>query len=631
MEDDDSIITSEADEDRVVQRLSVVATFGILVATIAAAIAGSLAALASVHSDDASASRVAWATYSNETMLAYNQYAANQGLNASSAQENAWRVRLLEDLAARATDPEVEGELDAQEFAALGQVKRVPSAPRPSFVSPSPAQWCRQRQSQPYDCAYEVSSAYGSTALADDQQERAYIACVSMLAIALFLFALSKMLNQPSMEKLFIWLGAVMTLIAVGWMVTEPLSTPAPQPSGAAIRSYERGWYLEQLGRPSLAGRVESLLTRATTGDPSLVDAWQELGEEELLYPSPATGTRCQRAISDLTRAWELRGSSDDTDRLAIAEVLCGEPSVAWTTLHEQSADPSRSSAEPAMALTELALGHSRPALGTLDAAVRSMIGESGGVRGPVFVTYWFDQLFAQVSALDRGSDPPPHIKSFIARMQRDEADATLADYGLRLPTAARGAWVHVTVKNAASQLGTASGMDPVTLDFRYSGLRNADVISVMWDQAGTVESDRFVSLALPGVSVLIVGGPGGPPPGSGTFVAPAVDFLLPGNYLIDVSLDATAQSPPITVSVKAPPSSAGPTVPPLTSASSATAATTPTTTSTTTTPTTPSTIPSTTTTSCPNEAVASTTTTTLLGSAAQPPFVSTCGPQSSQ
>ena len=78
MEADENIVTSEADEERETERLSVVATFGILIATIAATVAGSLAALSSFHGDDADAQRMAWATYSNEQLLGYNETAGAQ-------------------------------------------------------------------------------------------------------------------------------------------------------------------------------------------------------------------------------------------------------------------------------------------------------------------------------------------------------------------------------------------------------------------------------------------------------------------------------------------------------------------------------------------------------------------------
>jgi hypothetical protein len=215
VEIDEGIVTSEADERRERERLSVVATFGILAATIAATLAGSLAALASVHADGANAARLSWATYSNELLLAQNQYASAAGQSTNVRVENAWRAQFLADLAGDTTDPMIRAELNSDSQA--GGEPQAPTAPLPSFGSPSPAAWCRGLP-QTWDCAYEVSTAYAATSLNDDRQERAFIACVSMLAIALFLFALSKMLSQPSMEILFLGLGALITLIAIGWI-----------------------------------------------------------------------------------------------------------------------------------------------------------------------------------------------------------------------------------------------------------------------------------------------------------------------------------------------------------------------------------------------------------------------------
>ena len=174
---------------------------------------------------------------------------------SDTALEDVWRAQFLKDLAGATSDPSIRAELNSEAVLASGRLPTVPHATQPTFASPSPAAWCRGlHQSQRYDCSYEVASAYAATSLNDNRQERAYIACVSMLAIALFLFALSKMLSQPSMERLFLGLGALVTLAAVAWIVALPFTTPASAPSGIAIQTYERGWQM-RAGRWSTGHR----------------------------------------------------------------------------------------------------------------------------------------------------------------------------------------------------------------------------------------------------------------------------------------------------------------------------------------------------------------------------------------
>ncbi len=548
MEVDEGIVTSEADEKRELERLSVVATFGILIATIAAAVAGSLAALASVHGDAATASRLSWATYSNQLLLAYNQSASGQGQSVNAALENDWRTKFFTDLANATSDPALRSELDGEALQTIG-VPDAPATAGPAFVSPRPAQWCRNLD-QRFDCAYEVANAYGATALADDRQERAYIACVSLLAIALFLFALSKMLSQPSMEKLFLVLGSLITLVAVGWMATEARTTPARQPSPTAIRAYEHGWQLEQQSRDP--ARVVALLQTATADDPTLADAWQQLGEEELFQGTGRLGpARCRVAVPALDHVWQLRGDPEDRDRLAVGEVLCGDPRGALSLMGPSTSDSSDVLAGPARALAQLASGHAVGAMRTLHAAVMTMEGEGGGLRGPVFTTYWFDQYLVEVDALRATHPRLAHLARFVEQIERDDTESTLADFGQSVPRPAPGASVVATHVFETSQLGSVANRVPVDIVLEYSGLRSGDVVVVAWDQSNIVENSRFIPLTLPGTSVLVVGQPGGPRPGAGTFHLPAIGYLTKGTYRVSVSLDAAPVGTPIRFTVR--------------------------------------------------------------------------------
>ena len=210
MEVDEAIVTTESVEQREKDRLSMVATIGILIATVAATVAGSLAALSGFHAGDADAHRVAWATYSNELLLSYNQYAADQRQSADARLEEAWRSHFLIELAAQAYDPAIAATLRSEASAANG-LPEAPTASRPQVSSPDPASgaggWAVVR----------LRLRGGERLLRDVAQRQpagaAYIAAVSMLAIGLFLFALSKTLSQASMEKLFLALGALITLI----------------------------------------------------------------------------------------------------------------------------------------------------------------------------------------------------------------------------------------------------------------------------------------------------------------------------------------------------------------------------------------------------------------------------------
>jgi len=547
VEVDEAIVTTESAEEREKDRLSMVATIGILIATIAATVAGSLAALSGFHAGDADAHRVAWATYSNELLLSYNQYAADQRQSADARLEGAWRSHFLLNLAAQASDPAIAAELRSEASTAIG-LPEAPTASRPVVSSPDPAQWCRGL-GQPYDCAYEVASAYAGTSLNDNRQERAYIAAVSMLAIGLFLFALSKTLSQASMEKLFLVLGALITLIGIGWMTAEPFLAPAPAPSASAIRNYEQGWQLEQRGgRPA---SVEALLLRSTSQDPSLADAWQQLGQEELLHRAqPGPGGGCPGSLAALSRAWQLRGAADDLDRLAVSEVICGHPVQALAELQSAVNTSSDVAFGQSLALAQLAAGQTPAALRTLDAAVHGIEHRGGATRGSTFTDYWFDQLLTDVGALDVHRVGQRRVEKFVQRMQHDETLATLADFGLVAPTPATCAQADLTVTGPDTVTGAPTGMVPTTLHLRYGGLNDGDIVTVIWHQPVTAEGVRLISLALPVPSVAVVGQPGGPSAGSGTFVLPALDYVAPGAYQVDVSIDAVpyATSLPVTV-----------------------------------------------------------------------------------
>jgi len=547
-------VTIESEGEREKERLSVVATIGILIATVAATVAGSLAALSGFHAGDADAHRVAWATYSNELLLSYNQYAADQRQSADARLEDAWRSHFLIDLAAQAPDPAVAAELRSEASAAVG-LPEAPSASRPVVTSPDPAQWCRGL-GQPYDCAYEVASAYAGTSLNDNRQERAYIAAVSMLAIGLFLFALSKTLSQASMEKLFLALGALITLIGIGWMTAEPFLAPAPSPSASAIRNYEQGWRLEQQGgRPA---SVEALLLRSTSQDPSLADAWQQLGEEELLHRAQhGPGTGCPGSLAALSRAWQLRGAADDLDRLAVSEVICGHPVQALAELRSAHPDSSDVAFGQALALAQLAADQTPAALRTLDAAVHGMEDPGRSARGSAFTDYWFDELLTDVGALDVHKVGQRHVEAFIGRIRHDETLATLAEFGLVAPTPATCAQAEITVTGPDTVTGAPTGMVPVALHLQYGGLNNGDIVTVLWHQPVTAEGVRLISLALPVPSVVVVGQPGGPPAGAGTFVLPALDYVAPGSYQVDWSLDGVPNSTSVPVTVTGTPNHA--------------------------------------------------------------------------
>ena len=554
MEVDEAIVTTESAEEREKDRLSMVATIGILIATIAATVAGSLAALSGFHAGDADAHRVAWATYSNELLLSYNQYAADQRQGADARLEDAWRSHFLMSLAAEAHDPAIAAELRSEASTATG-LPEAPTASRPVVSSPDPAQWCRGL-GQPYDCAYEVASAYAGTSLNDNRQERAYIAAVSMLAIGLFLFALSKTLGQTSMEKLFLVLGALITLIGIGWMTAEPFLAPAPAPSAAAIRNYEQGWQLEQQGgRPA---SVEALLLRSTSQDPSLADAWQQLGEEELLHRAQhGPGAGCPGSLAALSRAWQLRGAADDLDRLAVSEVICGHPVLALAELQSVHPNSSDVAFGQSLALARLAAGQTSAALRTLDAAVHGMENPGGSTRGSAFTDYWFDQLLTDVGALDVHRVGQRPVEKFIQRMQHDETLVTLADFGLVPPTPASCAKADLTLTRPNTVTEAPTGMVAVGLHFTSACLNDGDIVTVLWHQPVTAEGIRLISLALPVPSVAVVGQPGGLPGGTCPFDLPALDYVAPGSYQVDVSIDAVPYATAVPVTVTGTPNPA--------------------------------------------------------------------------
>ena len=102
--------------------------------------------------------------------------------------------------------------------------------------------------------------------------------------------------------------------------------------------------------------------------------------------------------------------------------------------------------------------------------------------------------------------------------------------------------------------IGSPDGMASVALHLYSVNLKDGDIVTVVWHQPVTAEGVRLISLALPAPSVTVVGQPGGPSVSCRNYVFPALDYVQPGSYQVEVSLDGVPNTTSVPVTVTGTP-----------------------------------------------------------------------------
>jgi len=540
-----------AESDRELSRIPLLASLGVLTVTILATLSATLAAVSAYQENVANRSRQLWASYAVALTIQEDNAASGAQQTDDAGSVAYWRAVFAQTMAMAASSPAVRSELQQE---AVADAQAAQSAPRsgaatPYLEGPPDRSMCSQfvtdfpatsdgfeQVGTQSDCAVQFATAYGETAEGFLRNERTYLAIASALAIALFLFALSRTLLLAPMQVMFLCVAAAVTVGCVVIGTYELAWRSATQPNGAAIESYEND-------EPA----------RAVALDPGYAAAWEERGEND---------TRCAPAVHDFAEAEQLDPSAPNENELAAAETACGDlgdaQSVLISALHSSDI-PSNSWVFGTALEYLLVVGQTKEADQNLQAAIDYMrsvaAGDHTAERGWVYQDLWFSSLLRDRQWIEDDA-PDGSGLPFIHEVEADEAALDHAEAtGQRLPTRPM---TGVTISDLTDQVGTVSpgpaAADPspsflspsqlrpprgVTLDtplrvgFRYAGLEAGDVVSLIWYDTADRASDVAETFE-------IVGTAGGPSPGTGTYTTPGWIFAPSGSYRLVVVVNST-------------------------------------------------------------------------------------------
>jgi hypothetical protein len=535
-------------EDEETSVIALLGTLGVLAATILATVAATLAALAAYNENLANRERQLWGTYALALDVQVQTNAASKQQLTTTRSIARWRAIFAESLAQQAPT------LPGLQLAVLNDVLGA-NAAASSVLSSSPTPQgppdrtrCHtfpQKQlvlgdvGSKSDCAAEYAAAYGRSAEDYLRNERAYLAIVSALAIALFLFALSRTLLLGSMQVMFLCVATAIVAITVGIGVFETFWVRSAQPDPRAITAYEHGHF-----------------ARAVAFDPDSPDAWNQLAVDD------SYNNHCAKSEADYSRAIELQPISINENDLASQEIECKHLRAAAHELQLALGDRTDDWAEGSKAELLLAEDHPQKAFLRLYDAVVSMEGfarGSQGLRGAAYSDLWFRSL------LDDQYWLVPEYAKYGARQFIDEVwglQATLYEAlsNLPRPTPVSTTAVIDTVTSHQAPVATLasptgngsptpftapSGLrparagafaSPVTVTLRYTGLQAGNVVALMWyDENNSV-------LTVP-QTFEVVGKAGAPAPGSGTWTTPGWIFAPKGTYQLVAVLDSTYEN----------------------------------------------------------------------------------------
>jgi len=526
----------------------VLATIGILVVTVLAIVAATMAAVASNRESVSNRSRQIWGAYSTKLNLVGDAQNAEQQEWTDTQIQDAWRSYFLGALAAGAQDPSVQAQLSEEAKAASAQAAQ-PSADYGSssisVASPGPPSWCSGPDQS--DCASEFADSYGISAEGSLRNERAYLAIVSIFAVALFLFALTRSIarpEKPGMQKMFLIVGAVMTAAATGWLILEPFFKAPVQPSAAGIQAYERGSdqviaSRQNFKESELVSGI-NLLRRSTVDNPKLPDEWTALASA---LQTDARGqfvrANCAAIEFDDAQAVQLRQSSSDYNNLAYDYALCGNKGAAKADIASAlRLDKGNDVALGTRAEMDLTNRNENKALSDLQVAVDAMIlGNGHEYRGSIYRDQWFDDIRADEHVLRQVGVPTTMVSDFFDEVRHDQALVDILDaVNLKngtVPTPKANEGVSNLTVSVGHVINVASlTSSAARFSFSYSNLRAGELLSVSWYATDPA------TLNAPS-EVLVVGQPGAPQPGSGTYTSPSWVYSDGGNYVVDLAVDS--------------------------------------------------------------------------------------------
>jgi hypothetical protein len=568
-EEEITSLTGEREENESEQErslISLLATFGVLAVTILATLSATVAAISAYQEDIANRYRQLWGSYSLALTIQEDN-TSNSTKESNTAQTlDFWRAVFDQSLAAQSGSPQARAELQLE---AMGDANAANTAPgqQPAEsldAGPSNRSLCGSfadnesgigQVGSQSDCAAEFAAAYGQTAESFLRNERTYLAIASALAIALFLFALSRTLFIVPMQVLFLVTAAVIALGGAGIGLYEYVWRSADQPNAAAITAYENGYFKQ-----------------AVTMSPDFADAWVQRGLYDFDYG------RCPQTVQDLRRGAQLDPNPINQNFLASGEMSCGQVTAASDVITKAFHDPNIVDIQwPLSSAAEFftLLGDTKDADQALSLGIdgmRNVTSSDAKGRGWLYQDLWFSNMLEDQGWITGMA--PRQGKAFIRQVEADEAELDAStSLGRGLPTRHLSGVKISHLSDQATQVccfGTAKSSNkgpagsvllrpsglalpkdvtlptPVQVSFHYTGLKSGDVVTLIWYDNSDDSSGHVAQ------TYEVVGQPQAPPPGAGTYMTPGWIFAPNGSYQLTAVVNSTFESQ-TTVNVPSP------------------------------------------------------------------------------
>jgi hypothetical protein len=487
--------------------LFIIASLGALVVTVLATIAAVLGAYAANHESVVNRDRQLMAAYSGSLTSAQDVTGSRYQEWLDERSQYYWSARFLTSLSASSQDPGLKTQLESLGSQARTSLQNLQKSP-PSAAAdypPNKLTECRESNDPPR-CASELTRSYAAEASRWLAKERSYIAIVSLLAVALFLFALTRPVERRGMQKMFLWVASGIAMVAVIWMVADAVFKPVHQASSAGAIDIANGDSMLGLSNPvegtiqqSDLARAVSDLRRATTESPELPDAWHDLGTA-VAYDARGRFlvSHCAASEEDYARAVSLVDTPLDSiyeNDLANEEFKCRDLGDASSNLREAlQQNPRNSIALGSLAEEELIAGKSVDDV--LSEPLYQAIVVAGWdgkqathapTHGPLWRTPWFASLRSDESALREIGVPEKKLNVFFNAVVGAEGELMGRDIVGRYDQDQLRSQAITSINEnqgapiVADTRGDVTYPGEVFVDIGYSGLRKGDLITVAW------------------------------------------------------------------------------------------------------------------------------------------------------
>lgn len=504
-------------------RLRVAMTVTILVITVLATVAGSLAALWSGRQSEAQTARQqATAAALRDELSATTQEAAVAQSEDDSV-EAGWRSTFLYEESAQVTDAKVKRTLLSQQQRAYRISKQID---RTLPHGGDSAAYYAQLQ-RPATRDEEAAKAEARRGVAWLAKNNSALAVVSILALALFLVGLALTINNRRVQIGFTALSVVMLLFGGGWLGAIAAS-PIDVPTERCIDGYTDASAALSAGSTQDArGRLE----KVTGACPSYSDAWAALAQASF-DPGNATA---RRAVEDA----ELRAlRTADT----ASPILLNNVGSAALLDHDLPAAASylaaadRIGADNPVVLSSVAelaavRGDARAANQALEKSL-ALVAQHG--------PYYRDNVYFPALRQDVASFAAAGLHTAaLDRLFRTakQAEASLDSLRTVHPGTTHGARISDPEILPAKKIGGVGGF--LTVTFHFTGLRPGDHISLRYYTSGDTTYQETAS------EPDIVVGKGSALDGSGVIPAgdSRIDIGSVGRLTLEIYLNGVFQA----------------------------------------------------------------------------------------